>query len=191
MPSNDSYTGNPNDPMPRSKCIIQKSPHDNHALNNEKRAANLTPISTGWNIGDAKDPTPLPEWAVQKALASLRIGMTVPEVEKRLVKGGLSPATAEAVVTRVLSQHVQAVATSKSDQEPSSGLEQLMALGAAGVAVLLGLARGGPGSLMYGAVIIAFALWRIWFGVGWTRFVGWFFLIGYCFFRLALLVGAF
>jgi hypothetical protein len=190
MPSNDSYTGSPNEPMSPSKGSIQKLPTPGHAPNSEKRPANPTPISTGWNIGDAKDPTPLPEWAVQKAIAALRIGMSVPEVEKHLVNAGLSPSTAEAVVTRVLSQHVQAQALSRGHQEPSSGPEQLMAGVVAAVAIVLGLAGGRPTSLMYGAVVIAFALWRIWSGVGWTRFVGWFILIGFCILRLALLAGA-
>jgi hypothetical protein len=46
------------------------------------------------------DDSMLPDWAVANADASLKIGLSVPDIEQRLVAQGLSPTTAAAVVTK-------------------------------------------------------------------------------------------
>lgn len=49
---------------------------------------------------------PPPDWAVEYVRASLRIGLSVPDIEQRLVARGLTPAVAAAVVTSVLEGQV-------------------------------------------------------------------------------------
>ena len=53
------------------------------------------------------DDSMLPAWAVAKAHASLKIGLSVPEIEQRLVAQGLSPLTAAAVVNSILESRLR------------------------------------------------------------------------------------
>jgi hypothetical protein len=61
----------------------------------------------------------LPDWAVRRADAALKIGQSVPEIERGLVAKGLSAALATAVVTAVLEGRVRAI------QEPLERSERL------------------------------------------------------------------
>lgn len=51
---------------------------------------------------DTPAPPSPPDWALEHAAVSLRVGHGVPEIEQRLVARGLDPATAAAAVTQVL-----------------------------------------------------------------------------------------
>jgi hypothetical protein len=87
----------------------------------------------------------LPDWAVAEANAALKIGLSVPEIEQRLVAKGLSPSTAAAAVNAALEGHLQA---SSASSGPSEGaLTAHRAASAAAVCLCLGLAYafgGGP-----------------------------------------------
>jgi hypothetical protein len=111
MPSDGSNIGNPNDPLVRPESPVQQSPHSLSDGGNlpdiGQRSISPSLFGNGWNTSGADDNTPLPVWAVQMALAALRTGMTVHEVERRLHDGGLSQEAAEAVVSRVLARRLQ------------------------------------------------------------------------------------
>jgi hypothetical protein len=111
MPSDGSYTGDPNDPPVRPEIAIQQSPNSLSVGDDlphiEKRSASPSLFGKGWNTSGADGTTPLPVWAIQMALAALRTGMTMHEVERRLHDGGLSQEAAEAVVSRVLARRLQ------------------------------------------------------------------------------------
>jgi hypothetical protein len=144
--------------------------------------------SKGWDTSDPTDPVPLPEWAVEKARASLRLGMKVPDVEQRLVAFGLSPVAAKDVVTRVLACHVRAEAAPLEHLTPTQPIEQLLAVVVAAVCILLGLAYGGMPSAFLAGVFTVFPLWRICLATGWTRWVGWFILVANCLYWLVALM---
>jgi hypothetical protein len=53
------------------------------------------------------EPPPVIDWAIEHARASLRVGLSVPEIESRLVARGLDPMIAEAAVTHALSDRIR------------------------------------------------------------------------------------
>jgi hypothetical protein len=129
----------------------------------------------GWDTSDPTDLTALPAWAVEKARASLRVGVSVPEVEQRLVAGGLSSEAAEAAVNRVLEAHVRAEVV---PQEQERRLQPLHRILSAVLGVCLLFAYLFSGSLLplkVGAFVVL-PVGCIWFGRGLIRSMGWFVL---------------
>ena len=53
------------------------------------------------------DPPPVLDWAMEHVRALLRAGLTVPDIERKLVAKGLTPEVAEMVTTRVLGERVR------------------------------------------------------------------------------------
>jgi hypothetical protein len=53
------------------------------------------------------DPPPVIDWAIEHARASLRVGVSVPEIERRLIARGLDPMIAEAAVTHALADRIR------------------------------------------------------------------------------------
>jgi hypothetical protein len=144
--------------------------------------------SKGWDTGDPSDPAALPEWAVAKARASLQLGMKVPEVQLHLVARGLSRATAEAVVTRLLEGHVRAEAAALENRTPKQPVEQLLAVGVTLVCIVVGLVAGGASEALIAAFWAVFPLWRIWVATGWTRWLAWSMLVFSCLVELVRLI---
>ena len=141
----------------------------------------------GWDTSDPTDPAALPEWAVEKARASLRLGISLPDVEKRLIAGGLSPATAEAVVNRVLGGHVRAT-TPPPAQESTQTFEMLLAGGLSVLCILFGYLHNGAFSACFAALWVVGPFYRIWLGRDWTRVAGWLVLVVHFIYRFIRLV---
>ena len=143
----------------------------------------------GWDTSDPSDPAALPEWAVAKARASLVLGMSVPEVEQRLVAAGLSPPAAEAVVTRLLSRDVRAEVMLPVHERRRRIIHVVLSLVMAILFVfLVGSPHGGriPSNLVSGRTnAIGLGLMCIWFGKGFIRLMGWLLLILSCCVRVA------
>jgi hypothetical protein len=70
--------------------------------------------------------SPLPDWAVERVRASLKIGLGVPEIERGLVEKGLTPAEAEAVVTSVLENRVQDQLQPQADAEIQQRVHRIL-----------------------------------------------------------------
>jgi hypothetical protein len=94
----------------------------------------------------------LPDWALDHARAALRLGLSVPEVEQRLVAKGLAPSTATAVVNAILEGHLQATS------EPSGSSEDAATAHRAASAVVacmcLGLAYAFGGGESVGRTVL-------------------------------------
>jgi hypothetical protein len=143
----------------------------------------------GWDTCGPSDPVALPEWAVAKARAALRVGMKVPEIEQRLVAGGLSPAAAEAVVTRILSRDVRAETMLEVNLRRRRLIHVILSLLVAIFFVFfVGSPHGGtiPASMAVKTSAIGTGLLLIWFGKGFLRLMGWILLILSCCVKLAL-----
>jgi hypothetical protein len=94
----------------------------------------------------------LPNWALAEADAALRLCLSVPEIERRLVAKGLPPATATAVVNAVLDARLRA-----SSAPPDTGDQSLMVhRGASAVVacVCLGLAFAFGGGESIGRTVL-------------------------------------
>lgn len=88
------------------------------------------------------DSTP-PDWALAHARAALRLGLSVPEVEQRLVAKGLSPSTAAAAVNVVLEDRVQASSAFAGPSERAVTAHRAAAAVAACLCLGLAYAFGG------------------------------------------------
>src|SRR5205823_2465715 len=72
---------------------------------------NAPPISAPRLEVDVTRPPgapPGPDWPAERARAALKVGLSVPDVERQLVAKGLSPEAAAAVVRGVLEERVRA-----------------------------------------------------------------------------------
>jgi hypothetical protein len=135
-------------------------------------------------VNGPSDSQPFPEWAIDKANASWLIGLSVPEIEKRLVDRGLAPEVAAAVVTAALEAKVREKAERVRRQVRSEFLHRVLSV-FAGVACLvcIYLFRGGW-SQTGASLVVLVALASIWFPEvmgrssapewAWgTRWIGW------------------
>lgn len=93
-----------------------------------------------------------PDWAVTQATAALKIGLSVPEVEKQLVAKGLSPSTATAVVNAVLGGRLRTASTSPIPGD--GGLTAHRVASVVAVCLCLGLAYAFDGGLSVGRTIL-------------------------------------
>jgi len=140
----------------------------------------------GWDTSDPTDPTALPEWAVEKARASLRLGMKVPDVEKRLVAFGLSPAAAQAVVNRLLERDVRAETAPEEQERQVKPLHRILSAVVAACLVLAYLFSGSYLPLKLAFVVVPLVC--IWFGRDLIRWLGWLVLALSCGYVLMLML---
>lgn len=132
-------------------------------------------------------PTGLPDWAIERALAALSLGMKVPEVEQQLVAKGLTPTQANAVVMSVLEGHVRANYAPMETEDGGGPIELVLSLVVAGLCLALVYWFGGSKPLGWTVVCIVPGLAGIWFPVmmrwewglsrGSTRAFGWLWLL--------------
>ncbi len=104
----------------------------------------------------------LPEWAIDYTVASLKLGLLVPDIEQRLVARGLTPAVAAAVVGRVLEARV-AERSGAVGGERGEFLHRALSAGAGCVWLLLAYWFGEGLSVARTAIWLALPLACIWF----------------------------
>jgi hypothetical protein len=88
----------------------------------------------------------LPDWAIDHARAWLAVGHGVPEVESRLVARGLDPATATAVLNRVLESHLKEVQTPSGNAGARESVHRILAALTGSVCLALAYGSGGGAS---------------------------------------------
>src|SRR5258708_17640536 len=119
------------------------------------------------------DPTLIPDWAFEKARASLKIGLPVPEIEQSLVDKGLSHPTASTIVTNVLEDWVREKA--KLHDAPFRNLRmQRVPSVVIGCTCIIVAYLFGTFRLAFGAfATMLLALPFIWFGDEFGSYRGW------------------
>jgi hypothetical protein len=85
----------------------------------------------------------LPDWAVAQASAALKVGLSVPEIERLLVTKGLPPPTATSVVNAVLEGRVRASEAPLERAERSRASHRIASAVAACACLALAYAFGG------------------------------------------------
>ena len=118
-----------------------------------------------------------PDWAIQYVGASLRVGITVPEIQKRLVGKGLSPQAATALVTSVLENRVRGQLQPLDDEERAQRLHRLLSAVVGGACLLLGYCYGGAFSALIVATWILLPLVCIWTSGSLIRLAAWVVLV--------------
>jgi hypothetical protein len=125
------------------------------------------------------DSPPLPDWALEHARASLKLGQSVPEIEQRLVGRGLSPAAAAAVVEKVLEERVRERLEPLQRDEQRIRLHRILSAVVGCACLVFAYLFGGGWSAGKTATSILLPLAFVWFGDEmasyWSRFssVGW------------------
>jgi hypothetical protein len=148
-------------------------------------------------------PPPVVDWAMEHVRAALRAGVSVPEIERRLVAKGLTPEVAELVVTNVLGERVRGGQPDKSGQFGWRTLHWILSGVVGCLCILLGYWFGGGSSAGIAFVWILAPLAFIWFADEpfyfarisrrspaspvFIRWAGWFLLVLYCLYRLELI----
>ena len=128
------------------------------------------------------DSQPFPEWAIDKANASWLIGLSVPEIEKRLVDRGLAPEVAAAVVTAALEAKVREKVERVRMEERSEFLHRILSVLAVGACLVMTYFTGA--NWMRTSWVLLVALASIWFPevmsrssasewTWYTRWIGW------------------
>jgi hypothetical protein len=161
----------------------------------------------------SSDPPPMLDWAMEHVRASLRAGVSVPEIERRLVSRGLTPEIAEAVTTRVLGERARGELPDSPEQERSPNspeqerrrmLHWILSGVMACACVAMGYWFGGGRSAIIAFVWIFFPLSFVWFSDNpyfgskfsqkgpasalTIRWSGWFLLTIYFLYRVALVM---
>jgi hypothetical protein len=108
------------------------------------------------------DPPPVIDWAIEHARASLRVGLSVPEIERRLVARGLDPMIAEAAVTHALADRVREN-TDVFDSLISRNTQRIAAITIGCGCVLLAFCTGGVASAASVLLFVAPILVLVWF----------------------------
>jgi hypothetical protein len=131
----------------------------------------------------------LPDWALAQASAALKIGMSVPDVEQRLVAKGLSPSTASAVVTAVLEGRLRASQEVSGHNERAVTAHRAASAVAVCICLALAYAFGGGLSVVVTALALLTPVACIWWAealtsafppaVRWTAWVVLLFIAGY------------
>jgi hypothetical protein len=114
-------------------------------------------------MSQPNDPPPLIDWAVEHARASLRVGVSVPEIESRLVARGLDPMIAEAAVTHALSDRIR----ERAEPEESVLTLRILWIGAFAigcVCVALAFRTGGATSAAWVFLFVLLIVVCLWFG---------------------------
>jgi hypothetical protein len=88
--------------------------------------------------------TPLPDWALAQADAALKVGQTMPEIERRLVAKGLAAETAAAVVTAALEGPVRQKKASLAKAKRANWIHRILSALVGGVCILIMYGLFGP-----------------------------------------------
>ena len=119
---------------------------------------------------------PMLEWAMEHVRASLKTGVSVPEIERRLVAKGVTPEVAEAVITRILGERVRAGQPDTPGQRRWRILHRIASSVVACSTIIL-VSRFGSSYLAFRTIPgVVFPVFFIWFGdtIGpvWARIGG-------------------
>jgi hypothetical protein len=109
------------------------------------------------------DNLALPAWAIEYVVASLKVGVLVPDIEKRLVARGLPRAVADAVVSHVLEGWVGAKSDPIGDSDRRELLHRALSVMVVGVCLLLAYGAGGGISAGRMVIFMAPILACIWY----------------------------
>ena len=153
-------------------------------------------------LGKPSDPPPVVDWAMEHVRASLRAGVSVPEIERRLAARGLAPEVAEAVVTNILGERVRGRQPETSEQARRQNLHRILSGIAAGGCLGLAFWFGGGSSAAIALLWLITPMTCVWFAdTAWfirryprsavgsgvlVRWLGWFLLVLYFLYRLEL-----
>jgi hypothetical protein len=108
------------------------------------------------------DDSALPDWAVAQASAALKLGMSVPDIEQRLVTKGLSPSTATAVVTAVLEGRLRESPAAPGPSEGALTAHRTASAVVACICLVLAYAFGGGPSVGRTALWLMLPVACIW-----------------------------
>jgi uncharacterized membrane protein YedE/YeeE len=108
------------------------------------------------------DPPPVVDWAIEHARASLRVGVSVPEIESRLVAGGLDPMIAEAAVTHALSDRIREK-TAPYESVVSQNTQRIAAIAIGCGWVLFAFCTGGATSAARILLFVVPIMVFVWF----------------------------
>jgi hypothetical protein len=141
------------------------------------------------------EPARLPDWAIEYVRASLRLGLSVPEMEKSLIARGLTPTAAAGLVTSVLEERVRGQIRPREAGEREDSLHRILSAVVACGCLLLGYLFGGGLSASLTALWILGPLACIWFPAyltsrtpeGFIRWGGWVVLLLIGGYRIVLL----
>jgi hypothetical protein len=100
-------------------------------------------------MANPADPPPGPEWAAPYVRALLGVGVSVPDIERRLVTKGVAPAAATAVVQRVLQERVREVVQAEKNRSRRVLIHVILSGVVACLSLILGSWYGEAPSLMY------------------------------------------
>jgi hypothetical protein len=150
------------------------------------------------------DAPPTSDWPLERARTFLKMGLSVPETERRLMDLGLSQMAAEGVTNQVLEEKVGT--QTQTSEPPSKWLfwHRLLSSVLGAGCILMGYAAGGPMRLVEVFLWIGIPIVGIWCAdqqwYRWSRLrgsksppwvirlVGWFILILYALFRVEVFV---
>jgi hypothetical protein len=137
--------------------------------------------------------------AVEYAKAALRMGLTVPEIEQRLVDRGMGPAVASATFTMILGERVHEESESLEREERRQRLHVVLSVATACVCLVLAFLYGGGLSAAKTLLRMLLPLACIWFpgvisrsadrvAVPFIRGGAWFLLLAILGYRVVLLL---
>jgi hypothetical protein len=123
----------------------------------------------------------------------MRLGLSVPEIEQRLVARGLTTAAATAAVTSALEERARGPLELPEESEPGRWIHRLLSVAAACVCLALAYQYGGSFSLGKTLIWVAAPLGCVWFsevfgGSAILRWCGWFVLLLIGGYRVVLLI---
>jgi hypothetical protein len=105
----------------------------------------------------------LPDWAIARARASLRIGMKVPEIEQGLVAHGLTPEAATSAVTKALEDRIREEVQPKERARLRLRLHRVLSAVLVGAYLILGYWMRGAEGVLRLLVAFLLPLTCIWF----------------------------
>ena len=146
-------------------------------------------------MSNSSQSPPLPEGMLDYARASLKIGMSVPEIETRLVAKGLTPSAATAVVNSILEERVANRFEPIAQSERGELLHRLLSVIVACGCIVLGYWFGQSLSAGYALMSVLAPLACIWFPEylarrtqeGAIRAMGWVVLLMIVAYRIVML----
>jgi hypothetical protein len=111
----------------------------------------------------SEDNSVLPDWALHYVAASLRIGLLVPDIERRLVARGLYPAAARLAVNRVLESLVTAQSERATARERIAWIHRVLSLLFASMGIAVAYCFSGGPSAGKTLIYVLGSLACIWF----------------------------
>jgi len=149
-------------------------------------------------MSNPSESSPVPDEVIRYARASLKLGISVPEIEKRLIAKGLTPVAATAVVNSILDAQAQERFEPLADGEGGVLLHRLLSVIVACGCIILGYKYGEGLSAGITLIWVLLPLACIWFPgyltqrtpAGLIRAMGWLVLLLIGGYRIVLLIVA-